>query len=79
MTSKTSIREIIKEHRKCKTKVIQICDRIEDERGVESYLDFKKLIPQTKIVQVIHVGGEESIDEAIKISKLVDFILLDSG
>ena len=32
-----------------------------------------------KIVQVIHVTDERSVDEAIEISELVDAILLDSG
>ena len=38
-----------------------------------------KALPGIKIVQVIHVTDEESINEAIEISKLVDAILLDSG
>jgi phosphoribosylanthranilate isomerase len=32
-----------------------------------------------KIVQVIHVTGEESLDEALALAKDVDALLLDSG
>eukprot|EP01091_Cochliopodium_minus_P013793 TRINITY_DN4530_c0_g1_i2.p1 TRINITY_DN4530_c0_g1~~TRINITY_DN4530_c0_g1_i2.p1 ORF type:complete len:189 (+),score=37.14 TRINITY_DN4530_c0_g1_i2:280-846(+) len=79
LTSKITTKEIIEQQKRCKTNVIQICDRLIDERGLECYFDFKKYIPQVKIVQVIHVGGEESVKEAVDISKYVDFILLDSG
>ena len=36
-------------------------------------------LPGIKIVQVIHVIDEQSVDEAIHISEMVDAILLDSG
>ena len=39
----------------------------------------KAALPAVKLVQVIHVIGEESIQKAVRISKLVDVILLDSG
>ena len=36
-------------------------------------------MPAIKIVQVIHVINEKTIDEAIRISYYVDALLLDSG
>jgi len=36
-------------------------------------------LPNVKLVQVIHVIDEKSIEEAVQISKHVDAILLDSG
>ena len=36
-------------------------------------------MPHLKIVQVIHVIDDKSIDEAIKFSEHVDALLLDSG
>lgn len=36
-------------------------------------------LPQVKIVQVIHVTGDESIGQARRISMFVDAILLDRG
>ncbi len=45
----------------------------------EDYAIIKEAIPAIKLVQVIHVIDEGSVEEAIKISKHVDAILLDSG
>ncbi len=39
----------------------------------------KKELPAIRLVQLIHVNGEESISEAINVSSFVDMILLDSG
>src|SRR5665811_1881444 len=39
----------------------------------------KEALPGVKIVQVIHVIDEKSVDEAVGISEMVDAILLDSG
>ena len=36
-------------------------------------------MPSVRIVQVIHVLDEKSVDEALEISGMVDAILLDSG
>jgi phosphoribosylanthranilate isomerase len=36
-------------------------------------------LPGVSIVQVIHVTGPESVDEAVEIAPSVDAILLDSG
>lgn len=66
---------VIEQHHKCKTNVIQLCDRL-------SYITpkaFQDSLPGIDIVQVIHVTGEESIDEAIAIAPFVNGILLDSG
>ena len=75
LTSKQNVDEIIEQQKKCKTNTIQICDRI--EQG--TFDDLKYALPGIKIVQVIHVTGEVSIDEAVEVSKHVDAILLDSG
>lgn len=75
LTSKQSVDEIIMQQRKCGTNTIQICDKI----ITGTYKELKKALPGIKIVQVIHVTGDESIQEAIYVSKNVDGILLDSG
>jgi len=75
LTSKQNVDEIIEQHRRCGTNTIQICDRI----ITGTHIQLKKALPGIKIVQVIHVTDNESINEAIEISKLVDAILLDSG
>lgn len=75
LTSKQNVDEIIEQHNRCRTNTIQLCDRIING----SHLQLKKALPGIKIVQVIHITDDESINEAIEISKLVDVILLDSG
>jgi phosphoribosylanthranilate isomerase len=75
LTSRQSVDEITTQQRRCRTSTIQICDKLIN--GTHSEL--KEALPGIKIVQVIHVTGEESIHEAIDISKNVDGILLDSG
>ncbi len=75
LTSKQSAEEIINQQKRCRTNTIQICDHL--LHG--SYSEIKHALPGIKIVQVIHVNGDESIREAIEVSKYVDAILLDSG
>jgi len=75
LTSKTNADEIIVQHKKCKTTHIQLVDSVE----IDVYKKIKNELPEVKIVQVIHVAGEESIGEAVSVSNFVDLILLDSG
>jgi phosphoribosylanthranilate isomerase len=74
LTCKQTVEEIAAQHAVCRTNTIQICDDF-----VDSYADLRKALPSVKLVQVIHVGGEESLREAVEISAKVDAILLDSG
>ncbi len=66
---------IIKQQRRCRTNTIQICDHL--ERG--SYLEMRAALPGIALVQVIHVQGAESVEEALTLSPHVDALLLDSG
>ena len=75
LTSETSAEKIIQHYLKVRTTTIQIVDAL--TQG--SYLQIKEALPNVKIVQVLHVLDESSIDEALKISNFVDLILLDSG
>ncbi len=75
LTSKTDTSDIIEQQKRVKTNTIQIVDRIE----IGNYSDLRNALPGIKIVQVVHVGGRESVKEAVEISKNVDAILLDSG
>lgn len=74
LTCKQTVDEIVRQHEICRTNTIQICDYFSD-----SYDDLRKALPAVKIVQVVHVGGEESVCEAIEIAEKIDAILLDSG
>ena len=75
LTSLVDAGEIIEQHRRCKTNTIQLTDRL--ERG--SYDDIRVALPGIKIVQVVHVQGAEAIEEAQRVAKGVDGLLLDSG
>lgn len=75
LTSKQDVPGIIQQHRRLRTNTIQIVDRL--EQG--SYGDLRSALPGISLVQVIHVTGEESIEEAQAIAPHVDAILLDSG
>jgi phosphoribosylanthranilate isomerase len=75
LTSETSVEEIIKHHFRTNTNTIQIVDKI----TMGTHSELKKALPGVKIVQVIHVIDENSIEQAVAISEQVDAILLDSG
>ena len=66
---------IIEQQQRCGTNTIQLCDRL--TRG--SYQRMRQAMPGVRIVQVIHVMGAESIEDALSIEDQVDAILLDSG
>jgi len=75
LTSEQSSEEIIYHVKRVDTNTVQIVD----ELTTGTYSDVRTALPHLKIVQVIHVTGEESIDEAVRISPNVDALLLDSG
>jgi len=75
LTCETSSSGIVNHHRKVNTNTIQIVDQLK----LGTYRDIREKLPSIKIVQVIHVLDERSIDEALKISEKVDAMLLDSG
>jgi phosphoribosylanthranilate isomerase len=75
LTSETKAEDIIAHHAKVLTNTIQIVDALSDG----SYQQIKAALPFVKLVQVIHVLDEASIDEAVRISEEVDALLLDSG
>lgn len=75
LTSETSAEQIIAHHKRTFTNTIQLVDALQEKE----YAIIRAAIPAIKLVQVIHVIDEGSVDEAIKVSKHVDAILLDSG
>lgn len=75
LTSSQDTQEIIQQIKRCGTNTIQICDNLKSG----NYQDIREALPGIYIVQVIHVTGEESLNEAITIEPFVDAILLDSG
>jgi len=75
LTSKQTAEEIIGQQIKTKVNTLQLVDHV-------PYSELQKLRKQikgVKLVQVIHVVDEHSIDEALDVQKYVDALLLDSG
>ena len=75
LTCETDAQEIISHHYRTNTNTIQIVDELTDK----NYQLLRKNIPNVKLVQVIHVIDELSVEEAIAVSEEVDALLLDSG
>jgi phosphoribosylanthranilate isomerase len=75
LTSRTRADSIAKQHAAARTTALQLVDHV-------PHADLRRLrtlCPGTKLVQVIHVTGEASVDEAVAVAPFVDAILLDSG
>jgi len=75
LTSETSAREIIDHQRRVATNTLQLVDALREG----DYADIRSALPAIKLVQVIHVVDEASIDEALRVAPQVDTLLLDSG
>ncbi len=75
LTSQQTAQGIIAHHHRTKTNTIQIVDELTDR----AYNEIRAALPSVKLVQVIHVVGEQSVDEAAELAEHVDAILLDSG
>jgi len=75
LTCQQNAEAIIDQQRRLRVNTIQICDRL----PAGSYQRLREALPGVSLVQVIHVTGQESVDEAIAIAPEVDAILLDSG
>lgn len=75
LTSETTAQAIIAHHRRTLTNTIQIVDELAEG----TYEEIKRELPTIKLVQVIHVIDENSVEEAIRIAASVDALLLDSG
>jgi phosphoribosylanthranilate isomerase len=74
----TSLQEpdaIIAQQRRCGATTLQLVDRL--DHG--AYPRLRAALPGIGLVQVIHVGGVESLAEAVAVAPLVDALLLDSG
>ncbi len=75
LTSQQNVPAIVTQQRRCRTNCIQLCDSVTSG----SLADLKAALPGISIIQVIHVTGQESVDEAVAVAASVDAILLDSG
>jgi phosphoribosylanthranilate isomerase len=75
LTSRQTARAIAEQHTLCQTSTIQLVDKLSRHELTE----LRILLPDVRLVQVIHVTGESSVEEARRVADLVDILLLDSG
>ena len=75
LTCRQSVGEIVEQQHYCRTNTVQICDHL----TTGMHRELKNALPGISIVQVIHVTGPESVEEAEAVAPHVNAILLDSG
>jgi phosphoribosylanthranilate isomerase len=75
LSSETTAENLIAHHKKVNTSTIQIVDALSNKE----YHTIREALPTVKLIQVIHVADERSVQEALDIAPYVDAILLDSG
>jgi phosphoribosylanthranilate isomerase len=75
LTSLCEPEAIIAQHARVRTTAIQLCDALPSG----SLPRLREALPGIRLVQVIHVTGEASYDEAIAAARDADALLLDSG
>lgn len=76
LTCRQTADSIIEQQRRARVNTLQLCDRL-TERGAHEKL--RRALPGVALVQVVHVRGLESIEEAARVAPFVNAILLDSG
>ena len=75
LTALRDAEAIADQHRRCGTTALQLVDHVPELE----LRHLRKLVPGVRLVQVIHVVGRESVDEAGAAAAFVDTLLLDSG
>lgn len=75
LTSRQDPRAIIEQQRRTGVDTIQLVDELQEG----AHRELRRSMPGIRLVQVIHVVGEESIAQAKAVAAQVDAILLDSG
>lgn len=75
LTSRQDAGRIIEQQREVGAGVLQLVDALTGG----TYSAMREALPGVKLVQVVHVRGEDSIVEAMEVAPEVDGVLLDSG
>lgn len=75
LTSATGVETIVAQQRRTRVNTVQIVDAVEPD----VHRELRRAMPGVALVQVIHVRGAESVDEAREAARRVNAILLDSG
>jgi phosphoribosylanthranilate isomerase len=75
LTSRQDVAGIVEQQRRTRVSTLQICDRLEPG----AHRELRRALPGIALVQVVHVTGPESVEEAMAVAGEADAILLDSG
>jgi phosphoribosylanthranilate isomerase len=75
LTPLQEVEELVEQNRLVKARALQLVDAL----APGGHAELRRAMPGVKLVQVIHVVGPESVDEAAAVAPDVDAILLDSG
>lgn len=75
LTAAVTAPEIVAQAQRCRPSTLQLVD----DPGAAVHRELRARLPGTKLVQVIHVTGEEALDQALDAAGRVDALLLDSG
>nr|WP_310755761.1 phosphoribosylanthranilate isomerase [Candidatus Palauibacter soopunensis] len=75
LTSRTDPEEIVGQQRHAGADTLQLVDRL----ASDALRTLRRLLPGVSLVQVVHVRGEQSVEDAVAVAPLVDAVLLDSG
>ena len=75
LTERTDPDKIAAQQRRCRVNTLQLCDRV----APHTYSMLRVMLPGVSLVQVVHVRGEKSVEEARRDAHRVDALLLDSG
>ena len=75
LTSRQDVAGIVEQQRRTRVSTLQICDRLEPG----AHRELRRALPGIALVQVVHVTGPASVEEAVAVAGEADAILLDSG
>ncbi len=75
LTSRTDPVAIVEHARACGVDTVQLVDAV----SVEAYAHIRAALPYLRVVQVLHVEGDQSVEDARRVAPHVHAILLDSG
>lgn len=75
LTSRTDADAILDQHRRCGTSTLQLCAHLD----AEVHRRLRAALPETALVQVVHMPAPGALDYARSVAAGVDALLLDSG
>ena len=75
LTSRQDMLGILEQAFRCRPTAIQLCEPLPSR----TYTELRDALPGNRLVQVVHVAGEEAVAEAQDAARYADALLLDTG